>query len=75
MSLRGGDFRCELDPDIDDMLRQLADHKKLHKHVLGEELLAKAIAGEFHAFKIMLERLASSGILRRTADSSGKAGR
>ena len=72
MSLRGSDFRCELDGDIDEMLRQLADHRKLHKHVLGEELLAKAIAGEFHAFKIMLDRLANSGILRRPADKGGK---
>jgi hypothetical protein len=72
MSLRGSDFRCELDADIDEMLRQMADHRKLHKHVLGEELLAKAIAGEFHAFKIMLDRLASSGILRRPADKGGK---
>jgi len=71
MSLRGSDFRCELDPEIGEMLRQMAVHKKVHVHALGNELLEKAIAGEFHAFKVMLERLAASGILRRTADKSG----
>jgi hypothetical protein len=72
MSLRDSDFRCGLDPELDAMLRQMADHRKLHKHVLGAELLEKAIAGEFHAFKVMLERLASSGILRRPVDKGGK---
>jgi hypothetical protein len=46
----------------------MATHKRVHVHVLGNELLEKAIAGEFHAFKVMLDRLASSGILRRPAD-------
>ena len=54
------------------MLRQMADHQRKHKHVLGNELLEKAIAGEFHQFKVMLERLASRGILRRPADKGGK---
>ena len=72
MSVRGGDFRCEIDPELYEALRQMATHRNTHVHVLGAELLEKAIAGEFHAFKVMLERLASSGILRRAADKGGK---
>lgn len=64
MSLRGKDFRCELDPELYEQLRIMADHQNKTIQVLGAELLEKAIVGEFHAFTIMVDRLARSGILR-----------
>ena len=72
MSIRGGDVRCEIDPDLYEKLRQMAAHRNLHAHELAKELLEKAVAGEFHSFSVMLERLASSGILRQTAARGGK---
>ena len=72
MSLRGKDFRCELDPEIHEALRVMAEHQNKPIQVLGSELLEKAIAGESHAFKVMLSRLQRSGILRSGAENRGK---
>lgn len=72
MSLRGKDFRCELDPELHQALVQMAEHLNKDAKVLGCELLEKAIAGEFHSFKVMLGRLARCGILRSDADSGDK---
>lgn len=72
MSLRGKDFRCELDADIHEQLRIMAEHQGKPIQVLGSELLEKAIAGESHAFKVMLGRLERCGILRNDAEKNGK---
>lgn len=64
MSLRGKDFRCEIDPELHEQLRVMAEHENKTIQVLGAELLEKAIVGEFHAFRIMAERLTRSGIFR-----------
>jgi hypothetical protein len=48
----------------------MADHQNKTIQVLGAELLEKAIVGEFHAFKIMVNRLERSGIVR---SNGGKA--
>lgn len=64
MSLRGKDFRADIDPDLHEQLRIMADHHGKTLQQLGAELLEKAIVGEFHAFTIMATRLACSGILR-----------
>lgn len=64
MSLRGKDFRCELDQELYVSLRLMAEHQNKTIQVLGAELLEKSIAGEFHAFKIMANRLERSGMLR-----------
>ena len=72
MSLRGQDFRCELDSELHEALRVMAKHQNKPIQVLGAELLEKAIAGEFHAFKVMLGRLERCGILRNGAENGGK---
>jgi hypothetical protein len=72
VSLRGKDFRCELDPEIHEALRVMAEHQNKPLQVLGAELLEKAIAGESHAFKVMLSRLQRCGILRGDAGNGGK---
>ena len=72
MSLRGKDFRCELDADLHESLRAMAEHQNKPIQVLGAELLEKAIAGESHAFRVMLARLRRCGILRGDAENGGK---
>lgn len=72
MSLRGKDFRCEIDPELHEQLRVMAEHQNKTIQVLGAELLEKAIVGDFYAFKIMVERLARSGILRNGAGTARK---
>ena len=72
MSLRGKDFRCELDAELHEALRVMADHQNKSIQTLGAELLEKAIAGETHAFRIMLERLQRRGILRSGPEKRGR---
>lgn len=72
MSIRGKDFRCELDAELHEALRVMAEHQGKPIQVLGAELLEKAVAGESHAFKVMLSRLERSGILRNGAENRGK---
>lgn len=74
MSLRGKDFRCELDAELHEQLRLMAEHQNKTIQQLGAELLEKAVVGEFHAFRVMAERLARTGIARSGAESRGKAG-
>lgn len=68
MSLRGKDFRCELDPDIHEKLRQMAEFQDVDVSALGARLLEKAVVGEFHAFSILLERARRSGKTRNGLD-------
>ena len=68
MSLRGKDFRCELDEELHEALRMISEYHNKPLHVLGAELLEKAIAGELHAFKVIAERLPRCGILRKSAE-------
>lgn len=74
MSIRGKDFRCEIDADLHDKLRKLADLKGVELSALGAELLEKMIVAEFHAASVFAERVARSGIVRQPADSRGKGG-
>lgn len=74
MSIRGKDFRCEIDADLHDKLRKLADLKGVELSALGAELLEKMIVAEFHAASVFAERVARSGIARQPADSRGKGG-
>ena len=74
MSLRGKDFRCEIDADLHDKLRKLADLKGVELSALGAELLEKMIVAEFHAASIFAERVARCGIARSDAVSRGKGG-
>jgi hypothetical protein len=69
MSLRGKDFRCEIDADLHEQLRVIAEHQNKTIQVLGAELLEKAIVGEFHAFRIMADKLERCGILRKSSES------
>lgn len=71
MSLRGKDFRGELDPDLHDKLRKMAEFQNVELSALGAQFLEKMIAAEWHAFSVLLERMERSGIVRRAAESSG----
>ena len=75
MSQRGKDFRGEIDAELHDKLRKMADFKNLEVSVLGAALLEKAIAGEWHDFSVLLERMARSGIMRKAPESGGEQGR
>lgn len=69
MSLRGKDFRCELDPELHERLRTMADFHDTDISSLGAKLLEKMICGEFHEFSLMAERMARTGIVRKMAES------
>ena len=67
MSLRGKDFRGELDPAMHEKLRKMAEFHNKEIGQYGACLLEKMIAAEWHAFTILLERMARSGIVRSPA--------
>ena len=64
MSIRGKDFRCELDPELHERLRVMADFNDTDLARLGAKLLEKAICGEFHEFSILRDRLIRCGTKR-----------
>lgn len=64
MSLRGKDVRLEIDAELHDRLRKMADFKNVEVSSLAAELLEKMIAAEWHSFSVLLERMARSGIVR-----------
>ena len=72
MSLRGKDFRCEIEQELHEQLRIMADFQNKTIQILGAELLEKAIAGESHAFNVTVQRLARSGALRNGSGTSRK---
>ena len=49
MSLRGKDFRCELDPELHERLRQMAEFRDKDLASFGSGLLEKAIVGEWRS--------------------------
>lgn len=75
MSLRGKDFRGEIEPELHDRLRKMAEFRNVEVSALGSELLEKMIAAEWHAFSLLLERMERSGIVRQAADSGGTRGK
>lgn len=74
MSLRGKDFRGEIDPDLHDKLRKMADFQNTEVSALGSSFLEKMIAAEWHAFSVLLERMERSGIVRKATENGGKNG-
>jgi len=72
MSLRGKDFRGEIEPELHDKLRKMAEFKNVEVSTLGSEMLEKMIAAEWHAFTVLLERMERSGIVRKAAESGGE---
>lgn len=73
MSLRGRDFRTELDIEVHEMLRVMAEfHTDGNMAALGEKLLTKAIVGEFHEFTLIREKLERCGTLRNSAAKGAK---
>lgn len=58
MSLRGKDFRGEIDPDLHDKLRKMAEFQNVDVSALGSKLLEKAICGEWYEIEVMIGRLA-----------------
>ncbi len=75
MSLRGKDFRGEIDGEIHDKLRKMAEFRGIEVSALGSEFLEKMVMAEWHAFSILLERMARSGIVRSVAESGGEKGK
>lgn len=73
MSLRGKDFRCEIDPALHDRLRTMAEFRDKDVSQLGANLLEKAICGEWHEFRLLAERMERSGIVRKAAEDGGIA--
>ncbi len=71
MSLRGKDFRGEIDPELHDKLRKMAEFQNVELSALGSGMLEKMIAAEWHAFSVLLERMERSGIVRKAAESGG----
>lgn len=71
MSLRGKDFRCEIDTELHERLRTMAEFHDTDMAALGAKLLEKAICGEFHEFSLLAQRLERSGIVRKAAESCG----
>lgn len=72
MSVRGKDFRCDLDPEIYEALRKMADAKNVTIQALGEEILSEGIAGKFHTESLKAKRIARSGMLRQGGGASRK---
>lgn len=72
MSLRGKDFRCELDPDLHERLRTMAEFDDRDLASFGARLLEKAICGEWHEFSLLRERLARSGNVRNGCGTARK---
>lgn len=72
MSLRGKDFRCELDPALHEQLRTMAEFNDVDVSRLGAALLEKAICGEWHEFSLLAAKLGRCGIGRKDAEGGGK---
>jgi hypothetical protein len=72
VSLRGKDFRGEIDPDLHDKLRKMADFQNVELSSLGSAMLEKMIAAEWHSFSVLLERMERSGIARIATENGGK---
>ena len=68
MSLRGKDFRCELDPELHEQLRTMADFHDKDLASFGSGLLEKVIVGEWHEFTLLLARMER---VRNLAESGG----
>jgi hypothetical protein len=73
MGLRGKDLRCELDPELHDKLRVMADFQDQDLSRVAARLLEKAIAGEWHEFSLLRARLERSGFARSDAPTRGAA--
>ncbi|HWQ37299.1 MAG TPA: hypothetical protein VNM24_01620 [Burkholderiales bacterium] len=71
MSLRGKDFRCEIDPELHAKLRQMAEFNDRDLAQLGARLLEKAIVAEWHEFSLLLARAERSGIGRQAQEDGG----
>ena len=68
MSLRGKDVRLEIDADLHDKLRKMADLRNVELSALGAEFLEKIIVAEYHIVSIFADRVARSGIVRKDAE-------
>ena len=72
MSLRGKDFRCEIEQELHEQLRIMADFQNKTIQILGAEIFEEAIAGKFHTFSVRAERLQRSGIFRSGGGTTRK---
>ena len=72
MSLRGKDFRCEVDPLLHERLRVMAEFHDTDMASLGAKLLEKAIVGEWHEVSLLLDRVERCGLVRNRAEGGGK---
>lgn len=72
MSLRGKEVRPLIDPDLHERLSIMAEHADKQINEFAARLLEKAIAGEWHEVRVMLER--SERLGRRRKDVEDAAG-
>ena len=72
MSVRGKDVRPEIDPDVHEKLRAIAELKGENINTVAARLLEKAVMGEWHEVSVTIDRITRSGIVRNVADSRGQ---
>ncbi|MEW6169794.1 MAG: hypothetical protein AB1651_19245 [Pseudomonadota bacterium] len=72
MSLRGKEVSPELDAQLHERLRIMAEFRGTTLQREAARLLEKAIVGEWHEFSVALERAERSGILRNGPEKGGK---
>jgi hypothetical protein len=74
MSLRGKEVSPELDPELHELLRIMAETRGTTLQREAARLLEKAIVGEWHEFSLMLERAERCGIVRKNAENFRRRG-
>ena len=56
MALRGKEVRPLIDADMHERLAIMAEHKDMQINELAASLLEKAIAGEWHQVRLLIQR-------------------
>ena len=72
MSLRGKEVRPFIDEILHEQLSILAEHADMQPAGLAARLLEKAIVGEWHEFRILIERAERCGKRCKSVEVGGK---
>ena len=75
MSIRGKEVRFEIDPDLHEKLRLIAEFQDQDLSRIAGRLLEKVIVGEWHEFSLLKARMERSGIARNPAETGGTSRR
>ncbi len=75
MSIRGKEVRFEIDPELHDKLRLIADFQDQELSRIAARLLEKMIVGEWYEFSLLRARMERSGIARNPAETGGTSRR